>query len=211
MTITAPSERTRRLRVPGYLILGIALLLPLVDVFMSVMPFKPDTVAWRFGAFGLFASAVGAPLLVLFLIYGLATVFGDRKIVIVCGIISALFALLLLGGFGSFALDALQMRSRVPAAAMPKFYAASAQAVIKLSLQALAALVLTVNIFKVLRDPKFAPRKVDRSPAANLVVGRSSSLHRPIDRGDGAATRISDGGPVRNAGDIAPPPQVTDE
>ena len=168
------------------------MILPLVDLVMSVVPFKFTTLVWRFGALGLFASAVSAPILVLFLIYALANTVGDRKIMIACGVIAALLTILLLGGMGSFALDALQMKSRIPAARVTQLYTASAQAMLKLALQSVASLVLAISIFRTLRDPKLAPAKAIRNPAANLLVGRSIP-NRPIERADpGAALSAGD-------------------
>lgn len=214
MTIAAPTERVRRLRAPGYVILCIAMVLPLVDMFMSVMPMKPAMVAWRFGTVGLFASAVGAPLLVLFLIYVLALSVGDLKVVVVCGAVAALLALLLIGGTGTFALDALQMKARVQAAGLPRFYTASAQAVIKLILQGIASVVLAISIFRTVRNPRLAAAKPERNPAANLLVGRSMST-RPIDRGEhaGAPRASADGaGSVRPLNENAAiTPATTDE
>ena len=170
------------------------MVLPLLDLGMSVWPVKLTTIVWRFGTMGLFASAVGAPLLVLFLIYALAYSVGDRKVVIGCGVVAGIFALMLLVGTGSFTLDALQMKSRVPVARLSQFYTASAQATIKLSLQGFAALILTVSIIRTIRDPKLASAKPERNPSANLVVGRSIGA-RTIERADqsGAARALADG------------------
>jgi len=119
MTSTAP-DLIRRLRAPGYLIMAVTSILPLIDLLMAISPMHLGTVMWRFGAVGLVSSAVGAPLLVLTLVYALALLCGDRKVVITVGVIAALVALLMLLGAGSFTLDALQMKGRVNPAALDR-------------------------------------------------------------------------------------------
>jgi hypothetical protein len=179
-TAAAPNTFIRRLRTPGYLIFVIAMVLPLVDLLVSLAPLRPTTLLWRFGAVGLLASAIGAPLLVLFLIFVLAYFSGDRKVMIVCTAIAALIALVMIVGAGSFALDALQMQRRIPAAAQSRFITASAQALFKLGLQGLAALVLAVSSFRTLKSARSFPGpRTEARPSSNLLVGRPS-VARPI-------------------------------
>ena len=180
ITAAAPNALARRLRVPGYLILGIAMVLPLLDLLVSVMPLKPSTVVWRFGAVGLLSSAIGAPLLILFFIYVLAFLSGDRKIVAVCAALAAVIALLMIAGAGTFALDALQMKRRVQEAAQARFLLASAQAMMKLGLEGLAALVLAVSAFRTLKGAKAAAvARAEARPSSSLLMGRAASA-RPI-------------------------------
>lgn len=174
MIASAPNSVIRRLRVPGYLLFGIAMILPLIDLAVSVYPFRFDQVIWRFGLMGLLSSAVGAPLLVLFLMFALALFSGDRKAIIVVGVVSALIALLLIGGAGSFALDALQMKRRVAAQALPKYLLASMQAMLKYGLESISAIVLAVSAFRSLSASRMAaPRSEQR--ASGLIVGRPSA------------------------------------
>ena len=175
-TAAAPNALVRRLRAPGYLILGIAMVLPLLDLVVSVNPFRPSTVVWRFGAVGLLSSAVGAPLLVLFFVFVLAYFSGDRKVMILCTALAALIALLMIGGAGTFALDALQMKRRVQAAAQPRFIMASVQAMMKLALEGLAALVLAVSAFRTLKGAKAAPAtRTEARASSSLLMGRAAS------------------------------------
>ena len=177
MISSAPNSLVRHLRVPGYLFLGIAMVLPVLDFLLSVYPLRPATVVWRFGAVGLLSSAVGAPLLILFFIFALALFAGDRKVIMTVGIISAMIALVLIGGSGAFALDALQMRRRVQAAAQEKFTMASVQAMLKLILEGIAGIVLAVSAFRVLSKARAIPavRSEPRGSSASLVMGRQSS------------------------------------
>ncbi|MDB4916551.1 MAG: hypothetical protein JWM95_4195 [Gemmatimonadetes bacterium] len=180
MISPAPAGLLRRLRVPGYLILALALAFPLADLLVQTMPLKPTQVVWRFGAMGLFSGAVAAPILILFFIYALALLSGDRKVIIAVIAISAILALILLGGSGAFALDALQMKRRVQAAAQPRFTVAAAQAMAKLLLQGLASVVLAVSALVTVRGTKAAPVRVERPSGPNLIVGSRGAALRNI-------------------------------
>ena len=180
---TAP-DLLRRLRAPGYLIMAVTSILPLIDLLMAISPMHPGTVMWRFGAVGLVSSAVGAPLLVLTLIYALALLSGDRKVVVAVGVIAALIALLLLIGAGAFTLDALQMKSRVNPVALDKFKGASALALLKLLVMCVASIVLAVSAFRAARQSK---REVVRTarPSGKLVVGQPTVPRSTVaDRAD---------------------------
>ena len=180
LTAVAPNALVRRLRAPGYLIFGIAMVFPILDLVVSVWPVRPETVVWRFGFVGLFSSAIGAPLLILFLIYALAFYSGDRKVVVLCAVLAALMAFVMIAFTGTFVLDALQMKRRVQGAAQPKFLIVSAQALIKLGLQGVAALVLAVSAFRSLKAVKSVPAaRADARPSSSLLMGRASAP-RPI-------------------------------
>lgn len=173
MTSTAP-DLLRRLRAPGYLIMAVTSILPLIDLTLAISPLHPGTVMWRFGAVGLVSSAVGAPLLVLTLVYALALLVGDRKVVLTVGVIAALLALCLLVGTGSFTLDALQMKGRVNPAALDKFKGASALALLKLVVMCIASVVLAVSAF---RSARLLKREVTRAtrPTPTLIVGQPAA------------------------------------
>ncbi|MEP6732006.1 MAG: hypothetical protein ABJE10_15270 [bacterium] len=174
MNPSAPnSSLARRLRAPGYLFLGIAMVLPLLDLLVSVYPLRLGTVVWRFGAVGLLSSAIGAPLLVLFFIFALALFAGDRRVIVTVGVISVLIALLLVASTGSFALDALQMKRRVQAAAQERFMMASMQAMLKLILEAISAIVLALSSFRALKKVKLAAARNEPRNSGSLVMGRS--------------------------------------
>ena len=168
------SDLIRRLRAPAYLIMAVTSILPLIDLLMAISPMHFGTVMWRFGAVGLISSAIGAPLLVLVLIYALALLSGDRKVVITVGIIAAIIAVLMIGGAGSFALDALQMKSRVNPVALDKFKGASALALVKLLVMGVSAIVLAVSAFRSAKLMKRDTVRVTR-PNAGLVVGQASA------------------------------------
>jgi hypothetical protein len=180
MISTAPNSLARHLRVPGYLFFGIAMILPVLDLLISIYPFRIGTVVWRFAAVGLLSSSVGAPLLVLFFVFALALFAGDRRVVIAVGVIATLVALLLISSSGSFVLDALQMKRRVQAAAQQRFMLASAQAMLKLILQSITSIVLALSAFRALSKAKIvAQQRSEPRGSAALVMGRQSSS-RPV-------------------------------
>src|SRR4051812_25754232 len=80
MTPFSP-DSLRRLRLPAYLIFAVTSIFPLIDLVLTVLPAHPGTVMWRFGSVGLLSSAIGAPLLVLVLIFAVALWAGDRGVV----------------------------------------------------------------------------------------------------------------------------------
>ncbi len=181
MTPPAPNSLARHLRVPGYLFFGIAMILPLLDLLVSVYPIRLGTVVWRFGAVGLLSSAIGAPLLVLFFIFALALFVGDRKVIMAVGVVAALIALLLVAGTGSFVLDALQMKRRVQEAAQQRFMMASFQAMMKLTLEAISAIVLSITSFRTLKKAKLVPTtRSEGRNSGSLVMGRPSSSRSAV-------------------------------
>jgi hypothetical protein len=178
MTSTAP-DLIRRLRAPGYLIMAVTSILPLIDLMMAISPMHAGTVMWRFGAVGLISSAIGAPLLVLTLIYALALLAGDRKVVIAVGVIATILAILMLVGAGSFTLDALQMKNRVTPVAMDKFKGASVLALLKLVMMCIGSIVLAVSAF---RSARLTRREAVRAtrPGATLIVGQPAAAKTVI-------------------------------
>lgn len=164
------SDRLQRLRAPGYFILGLAVVVPLTEFILSVIPWHPDVVMWRFGAMGLAASAMGTPLTGLLFIYALALLSSDRNVVRVVAALAAVIAVVLIVGAGSFVLDALQMKSRVKPEGLRQFKYASAQALVKLVTEGLAAGVLAVSAFRVVRSTK---SEAVRSRTESLIVGRA--------------------------------------
>jgi hypothetical protein len=198
MTSPAPtSSLARRLRVPGYLFFGIAMILPILDLLVSVYPIRLGTVVWRFGAVGLLSSAIGAPLLVLFFIFALALFLGDRRVVLTVGIVASLIALLLVAGAGSFALDALQMKRRVQEAAQQRFMMASMQAMLKLILEGISAIVLAISAFRTVNSKLKAPAatRTESRSSGSLVMGRkrsSRSLAPPDAESDAAPAAIAE-------------------
>lgn len=170
MAVSTSYEPIRRLRVPTYTILGMALVLQTLDLIATISPMHASQVLWRFGAVGLFASAVINPLILLIFMYVLAVALGDKVTIRVIAALAALLALILLVGAGSFSLDTLQMKSRVQPEALGKFKGAALLALFKLIVELVSSIVLTVSAIKTLR---YLQRTVGRMDSqGSLVVGR---------------------------------------
>ena len=88
-------------------------------------------------------------------------------------LLAASVALLMIAGAGTFALDALQMKRRVQEAAQPRFLMASGQAMMKLALEGLAALVLAVSAVRTMKGVKVAPaQRTEARASSSLLMGR---------------------------------------
>ena len=171
MLSSAATAQLRRLRAPGYLILSIALGLPLLELVLSLLPFRPDAVTWRFAAEGILSSAVAAPMLALLLIFAIGLATDDRIAVLAVALLAAILAVILIGGAGSFILDALEMRRRVNSAQLSRFTSATALATFKLVLQAIAGITLSIAAFRARQAIKLAPTgPID--PSSALIMGR---------------------------------------
>lgn len=181
MTAIVPVDLLRRVRTPGYVILGVSALLPLLDFAMAVMPVRIDSVAWRFGAFGLIAGAIAAPLLILLFLYVLALLLGDRKVVKTVGIVCAILTVFFIVAAGAFALDTLQMRARVQATAMNRFYLASAQAMLKLAISGFCSGVLAVSAFRRASELTGTTSRAERARSGAMNV-RPSGSQKTIER-----------------------------
>lgn len=171
MLSTAATAQLRRLRTPGYLILSIALGLPLLELVLSLLPFRFDTVTWRFAAEGILSSAVAAPMLALLLIFAIALATDDRVAALAVAVMAAILAIILIAGAGSFILDALQMRRRVNSAQLSRFTSATTLATCKLVLQAIAGIVLSINAFRARTAIRLAPTG-PLDPSSALIMGR---------------------------------------
>lgn len=183
----------RRARFPAYLVLGMAMVFPIVDLLSSLTPMHPSNVMWRFGAMGLGASAVATPLLMLLLILSLALVLGDRPAVMLVAVLASLGVVVLLVGSGSFALDALQMKGKVPDKGQAKFVMASGVALMKLGLEMLAMLAVAVASVRAILSARRESARNTRTPVMP-VMGRSPLMPPPaqVERAAQAATTGAD-------------------
>ena len=88
----------------------------------------PGLASWRFGAFGLMASRGSVFLLADVMLFIGAIGLGHRRVLRALGIGHLLIAGLILGGLVLFALDWIQVRSRVKASATRPFDLAAVRA-----------------------------------------------------------------------------------
>src|SRR4051812_34138261 len=124
MAVT-PQEMLRRLRGPGYVVTSLMVVVPLVELVLAAWPFQFGQAPWRLSLIGTASSVVTLPVFALFMMLVLAAISGDRATAWFLSSICIFGAALCLVASGAFALDALQMRAQVRAAAASRYSIAS--------------------------------------------------------------------------------------
>lgn len=160
-------NRQRNLLSAVYPILLVLALNPLVQVVVSVSPYRLDDVSWRFGATGMLIAAAPSVALAIGLMLLLAALLDHRASARWMGIFAILFAVVIGVAVISFGLDALQVRRMIREDAKPRFD--------NESLKALITVVLTVPTllwagFKAIGFAKGSGEKRD-ADGPPIVVG----------------------------------------
>jgi hypothetical protein len=150
------------------------LLIPVVDLSMSLWPLRFGDVGWRYGAVGLVASALSVIVLLLYLLLLLAHINGDRQVSLILGVVSGTAAIALLPALVFFSLDALQIRATAAADVLPRLTTTSVQTLLKLGAGELAAALVCVAAFRSFRaGPRRTPSSVPLPPLARAPRLRS--------------------------------------
>jgi chromate transport protein ChrA len=152
--------------------------LPLTDVFVQVIPIRIHDARWRFGTYGLIATALLIPLFGTWLALAVAAYFDHRRFQRVLAVLSIVAAVIIVGLLGIFALDALQVRSEVRAPIQFAFNVASVVATLKSIVAVVGLIVIGIAGF---RGPK--PTSNAKPASGGLVMGSKS--------GPGGTTRTS--------------------
>ncbi len=161
----------RHIRIPAYLILSMAMLLPLLDYANGLVPFRLGDPIWRFGAVSLIASYAVATTVQLFFLFVVAIFAGDRKVLYAVGVFALIAALGLLMGAGMYGLDALQARSQTSAATQSRLEVTAGIAFLKLIALFAANAVLVRFAFRAAG----ALRPATTTMADRVLVPRPSS------------------------------------
>ncbi|HRP06995.1 MAG TPA: hypothetical protein PLL69_00775 [Gemmatimonadales bacterium] len=160
-------SRQRNLLSAVYPILLVLAVNPIVQVLVSVSPYRMDDVSWRFGATGMLIAAAPAVALALALMLVLAALLDHRSAARWMGIFAILFAVVIAVAVISFGLDALQVRRMIREDAKPRFDSES--------LKALLTVVLTfpVLVWAGLRAVGFAKGSGEKRDADGppILVG----------------------------------------
>jgi hypothetical protein len=121
---------TRRLLALLYVVGFLMAADQLADLLTTLLsaPMAPSSAQWRFGVFGLFATRVGVFLVAEVLLFTAALTLEHRTALRLLGALNLLLALALLAGFGVFALDTLELRRAVGAAAAGLYESAALRA-----------------------------------------------------------------------------------
>jgi hypothetical protein len=121
---------TRRLLALLYVVGFLIAADQLADLLTTILsaPMAPSSAQWRFGVFGTFASRAGLFLVAEVLLFTAALALEHRTAVRLLGALNLLLALAVLAGLGLFALDVLELRRGVGAAAAGLYDSAALRA-----------------------------------------------------------------------------------
>lgn len=142
----------RALIAAAYLVALLMIVVPLIEVALSVWPLRMNQTAWRFGTFGLLSQAATTPLVGAVLLFTTAFVLGHRKTLLASGVLAALVAVALVISIPLFGLDAVQMRSQVRAQTMRAFDVSSVLASVKLFGLFITASLIAIGAIKAARS-----------------------------------------------------------
>ncbi|HSJ25424.1 MAG TPA: hypothetical protein VK929_12175 [Longimicrobiales bacterium] len=106
-------DQLRKAAVPAWIIAGILVLYPALDVLQAVWPIRLGDVGWRVVVAGLVSRVLVTPILGLGLAFALAVWLKQRRVLRALSLVCGGVAVMLVMGLGVFALDALQMRRMV--------------------------------------------------------------------------------------------------
>lgn len=115
----------------AYLVAALLVIMPLLDVTISLMPFHAGDLIWRFGAIGVLSGGVMMSLLGLFVAIAAAVSLEHRGMVKLTGAVAALACVVYLGFVVMFLLDAMNVRSLIAAEVQEAFGIASVAALFK--------------------------------------------------------------------------------
>jgi hypothetical protein len=154
----------RRIRLPALLIVAYLGLGSVVEVLVAAWPVRVHDVNWRLSALNSAAGATGTELLALLILVVVMQLSMSVAGLWTALCASILVALAYLAAFGTFGLDGLQMRARIPADQIHRF------GIAEMVCLALAACALTAA--------RSLRRELGRDTSNRLIVG-TSALAQP--------------------------------
>lgn len=163
----------RKLRVPGYLVMGMLTSLPIIELAASSWPLQLHLAAWRLNVVGAAGATGVTALLGLYFIFAIATASDDRGVLLVVSSICAVAAVLCLAAAGLFPLDALQMKGQVRPDALTRFGAASIVAMLKICFAGVVSVALAISSFRAASRGR--AEKLRERGAGSLVVGQPAA------------------------------------
>ncbi|MDQ6633389.1 MAG: hypothetical protein M3Z10_01385 [Gemmatimonadota bacterium] len=158
-----------------YLLALILIVVPLVDAAVSITPFRPRNVQWRFGAIGLFTNTLLTPGVGVMIAVVTAAVMQHVRAQRLLAILSWIGVVVLLGMLVVFGLDALQTRALVRPEMMRPFVLASTVAACKLILWMIAFIVFA----RASRVPPSSRRSAE-SPAQSMLIRDAQTSAAPV-------------------------------
>jgi hypothetical protein len=165
-------ESFRHLATPLYATAGAVGVLPFIELGLTLQPWTPGDVSWRYGAVGLLTRTLVTPLVGLAVLVATAAVLGHRAALRAALVTSLGGVVLLIGATGLFLLDMLTMRAMVRPEATAAFRAGAAMALIKLLAGIGVLLAYWVGAARLLRSgasARRAPPADEPSPSPAVV------------------------------------------
>ena len=166
------SDAVRRTRTPAYVIAGLLLFIPIIELVVGASPYRIHDPTWRIGLVSGAANASTTLLLALLVIYVVGVLAEDHPTTWLVAGASALMVLFCVVGSGAFALDALQMRAQVRPGFESRYNLTTAWGLAKVLLAGLGALVLFISAY---RSGRSLRRVVDRRGKKASVLVTSSA------------------------------------
>jgi hypothetical protein len=168
------SDVVRRVRVTGYVLSALFVLLPWGEIASSAWPWFPGQPLWRFSVAGMLGASTATMLIGLLVAFLIASVAGDPKVNATISVVASLFALICLVNAGMFGLDALQLRSNVTAQDPGKFYATSGWIVAKLVVSTLAFTLVAVMTGRAAADSRRDGARTGAAARSGVLVGAAA-------------------------------------
>jgi hypothetical protein len=106
----------RRVAGPAYVLVGILIVLPALDLFQAIWPLRPGDVSWRLVSVGLLSRVMITPILGLLVAYAAALLLEQRRVLRTLAVIEGILALTLVAVLVLYGLDAIELRARLASA-----------------------------------------------------------------------------------------------
>jgi hypothetical protein len=171
--VQSPVASARRLRVPGYLIMGTLILLQLIEIELRSWPFRVHSPTWRLGLIGTAAGSLGTPLFGLLIILAIAVATDDRAAAYAVSFVSWLSMAACVASLGVFGLDVLQVKSDVASPLAGPYDVGSGWVAVRMLVAVLLFVVLAVSAWR-------AAKSAERHRALQEPIGRSALLVSPV-------------------------------
>lgn len=162
-----PLDSDEALAPPLYLLAAFLVAMPAADFLQGIGAPQPGSVQWRFATIGLLSSYVAMPLVGVALAVVVAAVREHRVAQRALALANLAVAVVLVCLVALFTLDALQLRSGVPADSRGNLESASLRAVLK---HVAAAVVLFWLGMRGLRISAWRAEKTSRRTAVPLIT-----------------------------------------
>jgi hypothetical protein len=155
----------RPLRSVGYLIALLLFLLPVGEVAVTAWPFAWGQALWRYSLGGMSATSSATMLVGALLILVMAAWNSQPRMLILGSTLCFLAGIFYFGIMPLVALDAIQLKSSVPATDPGRFKLTAARILLKLALSGLAFILVAVANLRIMRSYQREQTRTAKNPA----------------------------------------------